>query len=74
MNEYVKRFSILYLICLYLFVYSFALEDELLSCILDVVDVPESAKEGVIHENEFRKCLDWCDIWTFLLTTTGEFI
>jgi hypothetical protein len=45
-----------------------------LSCIFDVVDAPECANEGVIHENEFRKILDWCDIWIFLLTTTGEFI
>jgi hypothetical protein len=52
------------------FVYSFG--QELLSCILDIVDVPEIAKESVIDEDDFRKILDWCDIWVLLLTTTGK--
>jgi hypothetical protein len=45
-----------------------------LSCILDIVDVPEIVTESVNDEDDFRKILDWCDIWILLLTTTGKSI
>jgi hypothetical protein len=43
-----------------------------LSCILDIVDLPEVAKDSEVDEDDFRRILDWCDIWIILLKTTGK--
>ena len=50
----------------------FSLGQELLSCILDIVDVPEVLKGSESSEDDFIKILDWCDIWIILLKTTGR--
>jgi hypothetical protein len=39
--------------------------------IVDMI-VPEIATESEIDERNFRKILDWCDIWIVLLRTTGK--
>jgi hypothetical protein len=36
------------------------------------VDVPNVSKDSEIDEKDFRKILDWCDIWNILLKTTGK--
>ena len=45
---------------------------ELLSCILEVVDVPILSKKSLIVEDHFRLILEWCDFWIILLATTGN--
>lgn len=53
----------------------FSLGQDLLTCILEIMDMPEVAKESVIsvvNEDDFRRILDWCDIWIILLKTTGK--
>ena len=50
----------------------FSLGRDLLSCILEIVDVPEVSKERMITEDDFAKILDWCDIWIILFQTTGK--
>ncbi len=50
----------------------YSLGQELLFCILDIVDVPEITKETVIAEDDFKKILDWCDLWIILFGTTGK--
>ena len=47
---------------------------ELLVCILDVLDVPDKLKDSDIGEDDFKRILDWCDIWVVLLKTTGMFV
>ncbi len=48
----------------------FSLGHELLSYVLDVVDVPTVTKSNV-DEAMFKNVLDWCDVWTILLKTSG---
>jgi hypothetical protein len=50
----------------------FSFGQDLLSCILDIVDIPKVAKDSEIDEDDFRRILDWCDIWIILLKTTGK--
>ena len=47
-----------------------SLGQDLLSCVVDII-VPEIATNSVTDEVDFRKLLEWCDIWIVLLTTTG---
>ena len=54
-----------------MFVFVYSLGQDLLSCIVDII-VPEIATESENDERNFRKILDWCDIWIVLLTTTGK--
>ncbi|CAB4036239.1 Hypothetical predicted protein, partial [Paramuricea clavata] len=46
-----------------------SLGQDLLFYIVDII-VPEIATESENDERNFRKILDWCDIWIVLLTTT----
>ena len=50
---------------------TFSLGQEVLSCILEIVDVPAIGKDAVIGENDFERILDWCDVWIILLKMTG---
>jgi hypothetical protein len=53
-------------------VFVYSLGRELLFYIVGIVDVPEIAKDSIINEDDFKKILDWCDIWIILLATTGK--
>lgn len=61
--------------CLLPFLFFFSvssLGQELLNCILEILDVPEVAMESVINESDFQKMLDWSEIWITLFKTTGK--
>ena len=42
-----------------------------MSYVLEMVDVPTLTKNSVIVEDMFRNIINWCDVWTILLKTTG---
>ena len=44
---------------------------QLLSYIVNKV-IPEFGPSSVTDEEEFKKILDWCDVWIVLLATTGK--
>ena len=52
--------------------FTFSLGQELLSCILDIVEVSEVVKDSDIDEDDYKRIIDWCDIWIILLKTTGK--
>lgn len=37
-----------------------------------MVDVSESVKDSDIGDDDFKKIIDWCDIWIILLKTKGK--
>ena len=59
--------------CTFKYYFLFSLGRELLSCILEMVDVSESVKDNDIGEDDFKKIIDWCNIWIILLKTKGKF-
>jgi hypothetical protein len=52
--------------------FTFSLGQELLSCILDIVEVSEVVKDSDIDEDDYKRIIDWCDIWIILLKITGK--
>ena len=50
----------------------FSLGHELLFYVLDVIDVPTIPKSGMVNESAFKNVLEWSDVWTILLKTTGR--
>ncbi|XP_028413785.1 uncharacterized protein LOC114536632 [Dendronephthya gigantea] len=47
-----------------------SLAEELLSYILDIIEVPE-IKDREINEDDFHKIIDWCDVWEVFITSPG---
>ena len=44
-------------LCLY------SLGQELLLCVLEIIDEPDISEDMNKDENCFTKVLDWCDVW-----------
>ena len=44
---------------------------QVLLCVVDIIDVPEIVNDRETDEGDFLQILDWLDIWIALLDTNG---
>ncbi len=66
-------FWLLVHLCMSLLFAFYSLGEEIVSHVLEIIDVQEVVNDSEIDENDFVKTLEWSDIWIILLNTNGMF-